>query len=104
MTEVTTYYEYKSKIVLSEVREVQDFVNELRGYISSIDSILSDILPDHWDRGDDLDTASMKSGIQDVIMTVEDFHYDTGQIESYTDRLLGTIEELEVLRVERKED
>jgi hypothetical protein len=90
--------------VLGEVNEVKDFVNELRGYINTIDSMLDDILPVHWDGGSDLDTTAMKSGIDDVVMSANDFHYDTGQIESYTDRLLNAIEELEGLRDEEDEE
>ena len=90
--------------VLSEVHEVKDFVNELRGYINNIDSMLNDILPVHWDGGDSLDTATMKSGIEDVVNTASDFQYDVSQIENHTDRLLGAIEELEDLEEEEGEE
>jgi len=90
--------------VLGEVQEVRDFVSELRGYINNIDSMLNDILPVHWDGGDSLDTAAMKSGIGDVVMTVNDFQYDVNQIESHTDRLLGAIEDLEGLEEEDEDE
>lgn len=92
--------------VLAEISEVEDFVNELQGYINEIKGMLGSMRPNHWDGGDRLDQAflgSIKSEIDDVVSTANDFSYDVGQIENHTDRLLGAIEDLEGMMDEDEE-
>jgi hypothetical protein len=62
------------------------------------------ITPIHWDGGDELDTSGIESEIDDVVMTANDFIYDVNQIESYTDRILGAVEDLKELTEEVEEE
>lgn len=93
--------------VLEEVSELGDYIRELRGYLNELDGMVNAMTPNHWDGGDRLDQAfldSLKSEVDNVVSTANDFSYDVGQIESHTDRLLGAIEDLEGLKDEEEDD
>lgn len=96
----------QSERVLEEIEEVDCFISELQGYINELKSMVDNMRPVHWDGGDRLDQAfldSLKSEISDIEMTANDFSYDVGQIEDYTSRLLGAIEDLEEMEEEEEE-
>lgn len=90
--------------VLGEIEELASYIDELRGYINEMESMARSMLPNHWDGGDNIDVSTIQSEIMSIEMTAHDLSFDVGQIESYTDRLSGAIEDLEGLRDEEEEE
>lgn len=96
----------QEEALLGEIDELSYFVNELQGYLNSIKSMADSITPIHWDGGDRLagEAVHMEGAISDIEMTVNDFEYDLRQVETYTDRILGAIEDLKDMTEEMEEE
>lgn len=88
--------------VLGEIEELASYIREIRGYLNEMEAMANGMLPNHWDGGDRIDVSGIQSEVDSINMTAYDLNYDVGQIETYTDRLIGAVEDLEGMRDEEE--